>query len=119
MKARVKIDHRDMKGNSYDIVSIVNGCQGESSFITLKYITKTNHKILVDFNLSELEILNEGRQLEVHRNQAFRDAIWLGYCEFNKGYILEYSMPNGRRFKNLVKNPFITNKYTTTIKPET
>tara|TARA_R110002050_G_scaffold195837_1_gene330750 strand:+ start:171 stop:512 length:342 start_codon:yes stop_codon:yes gene_type:complete len=113
MRAKVKVDHRDMKGNSYDIVRVVNGGEGASSFITLRY---NEGGILVDFNLSELEILNEGNSLEVHRNHNYRDGVWLGYCPINKGYILEYNMPSGRKFKNLVKNPFDKSNYSTKIK---
>ena len=85
---------------------------------TIIEVTKnfTRNDIQVDFNLSELEILNEGKSVEVYRNQNYRDGIWLGYCPINKGYILEYEMPNGRKFKNLVKNPFNTKEYTTKIK---
>ena len=116
MKAKVKVNHRDMKGNSYDIVRVWNGTEGVSSFITLRYITKINNQILVDFNLSELEILNKGHSVEVHRNQNFRDGEWLGYCSINKGYLMKYEMPNGRVFKNLMKNPFDKDNYSTKIK---
>ena len=109
MKAKVKVDHRDMKGNSYDIVRIVN------NLITLRYITKTNEQIRVDFTLSELEILNKGNLVEVFRNQNYRDGEWLGYCSINKGYLMKYKMPNGRVFKNLMKNPFDKDNYSTRI----
>ena len=118
MKAKVKVSHRDMKGNCYKIKDVA--CH----LITLEYIVANEEdycaiqgqKILVDFALREVEIQNKGNYVSVYRNQAKRDGKWLGYCEANKGYILEYEMPNGRTFKNLVKNPFNTNEYTTKIK---
>ncbi len=113
MKAKVKVNHRDMKGNTYDIVEV----SPFGRIFTLKYTERlTRNDILVDFSWREIEILNEGKDVEVYRNQNYRDGIWLGYCPINKGYILEYEMPNGRRFKNLVKNPCNTKEYTTKIK---
>ena len=54
MIAKVKINYRDMKGNSYDIIRIVN------DLVTLRYITNKKEQIFIDFTLSELEILNKG-----------------------------------------------------------
>lgn len=110
MKAKVKINYRDMKGNCYEIVRIVN------DLVTLRYITSKDEQILIDFTLSELEILNKGNSVQVFRNQAYRYGDWLGYCPINKGYIMQYKMPNGKAFKNLMKNPFDLNNYSTKIK---
>ncbi len=115
MKAKIKesyvptFSNRNMQNREYTIDS-------RCSIFSIGLISVRFGTRIIDFKLDNVEILNEGMQVEVHRNQAVRDGVWLGYCELNKGYILEYSMPNGRKFKNLVKNPFITNKYTTKIK---
>ena len=110
MKAKVKINYRDMKGKSYDIIRIVN------DIVTLRYVASTNEQILIDFTLSELEILNKGNSVKVFRNQAYRYGEWLGYSSVNKGYILIYKMPSGKMFINLMKNPFDLNNYSTKIK---
>lgn len=115
MKAKIKISYtptfniENIKGNKYPI-------DKNFSILPTGVISVRFKQRIIDFKLNEVEILNKGNHVEVYRNQAKRDGKWLGYCETNKGYILEYEMPSGRTFKNLVKNPFNTNEYTTKIK---
>ncbi len=112
MKAKININYvpmfsnKNMRNNTYNVNKIF-----ENNIISIEFENR-----LIDFKLNEVEILNKGNYIEVQRNQAKRDGTWLGYCKENKGYLLEYEMPNGKRFKNLVKNPFNINKYTTKIK---
>ena len=110
MRAKVKVEYRDMKGNSYLIKDV------EFNRVTLVYVTEHNEEILVDFSLREVEILNKGSYVSVHRNQSDRDGVWLGYSEINNGYVMEYSMPNGKIYKNVMINPYFTYPYRTGVK---
>jgi hypothetical protein len=95
MKAIVQVNYRDMKGNEYQVHEIV------FDRVTLEY-KLSGQTILVDFNLSEVQLVIN--QIYLLRNQAYRDARFVSYTH-KKGYVFEYSMPNGKTYKNLIKNP--------------
>jgi hypothetical protein len=103
MKAIVNINHRDMKGSEYKVREVIG------NRVTLEY--KTNHQtILVDFTINEVQLLVKNDHVHVFRNQADRDGYFVNYSPVY-GYVIEYTMPNGRQFRNVVKNPFDTDKY--------
>ena len=108
MKARVLVSHRDMQEKVYDVHEIVG------NRVTLK-VTIDSSKRLIDFNLNEVELLIDGRHVSVYRNQATRYGYWIGFNK-SKGYALMYTMPNGREFINLCRNPFKLDEYTTITK---
>jgi hypothetical protein len=95
MKAIVQVNYRDMKGNEYQVHEIV------SNRVTLEY-KLSGQTILVDFNIDEVQLLIN--RISLFRNQAERDAIFISYT-YKKGYVFEYAMPNGKRYRNLIKNP--------------
>jgi hypothetical protein len=103
MKAIVNVNHRDMRGNAYRVHEMTG------NIVTLEYVIE-GKKILVDFVMREVQILLNGVHVSVFRNQADRDGHFIDYSP-EHGYVIEYSMPNGRTFKNVLKNPFITNDY--------
>ena len=69
----------------------------------------------IDLSLEEVELLIDGRYVAVYRNQGTRDGNWIGFNK-SKGYVLAYTMPNGREFINICKNPFKLDEYTTITK---
>lgn len=95
MKAIVQVNYRDMKGNEYHVHEIV------SNRVTLEY-KLSERTILVDFNLDEVQLII--KQISLFRNQGYRDATFISYTH-KKGYVFEYSMPNGKKYINLIKNP--------------
>ena len=101
MKAVVNVSYRDMKGNEYVVNEIV------SNRVTLEY-ELNGRTILIDFTLNEVKLIVPF--IKMYRNQAFRDGVFVSYNK-NVGYTYEYEMPNGRVFKNLLKNPLEPNKY--------
>jgi hypothetical protein len=103
MKAIVHVSYRDMKGNKYQVNEIV------SDRVTLEY-NLNGRMILVDFNISEVQIIIP--YIKMHRNQANRDGEFISY-EHKIGYTYSYEMPNGRVFHNVLKNPLKPNEYTT------
>ena len=98
MKAIVQENYRDMKGNTYQVNEI------ESNRVTLEYVLN-GRIILVDFNLDEIQIVFS--RWALFRNQGWRDGHFVEYIH-GKGYVIAYSMPNGRTFKNIIPNPFNT-----------
>jgi hypothetical protein len=96
-----------LQGNVYDVHEVVGGR------VTIKYpcVSGTWNR-LIDLTLDEVELLMEGRDVSVYRNQATRDGNWIGFNK-GKGYALRYAMPNGREFINICKNPFNVDEYTT------
>lgn len=105
MKARVNINYRDMQGKVYDIHEIVN------IRVTLIYFDENGHRILIDFVKRELELIDYYTQIAVQRNQAERIATLIDYNK-KYGYVFQYEMPNGKVFRNVIKNPDFPNKYT-------
>ncbi len=91
-----------LKGNVYHVHEIV-GTRVTIQFERDRYI---------DLSLDEVELLIEGRHVSVYRNQGTREGNWIGFNK-SKGYALRYTMPNGREFINLCKNPFKVDEYTT------
>tara|TARA_R110000751_G_scaffold216170_2_gene319488 strand:+ start:163 stop:552 length:390 start_codon:yes stop_codon:yes gene_type:complete len=103
-----------LQGNVYDVHEVVG------TRVTIKYAYEGNDHLwerdrYIDLSLDEVELLMEGRDVSVYRNQGTRDGNWIGYNK-SKGYALRYAMPNGREFINLCKNPFKVNEYTTITK---
>ena len=103
-----------LQGNVYDVHEVVG------TRVTIKYAYEGNDHLwerdrYIDLSLDEVELLMEGRDVSVYRNQGKRDGNWIGYNK-SKGYALRYAMPNGREFINLCKNPFKVNEYTTITK---
>lgn len=103
MKAIVNINHRDMKGSEYKVREVIG------NRVTLEYKTK-HQTILVDFTINEVQIILQNNHINVFRNHAYRDGYFVNYSPVH-GYVIEYSMPNGREFRNVVKNPFDTDNY--------
>jgi len=60
--------------------------------------------------MREVQMLVQNDEVQVFRNQAYRDGYFVNYSSVH-GYVIEYSMPNGREFRNVVKNPFDTDNY--------
>ena len=114
MKARVlksiDIGFSYVKGRVFDVHEVV----GTRVTIKCPCVSGTWSR-LIDLTLDEVELLMEGRHVEVYRNQGTRDGNWIGYNK-SKGYALRYAMPNGREFINLCKNPFKVDDYTTITK---
>ena len=105
MRAKVLIDFNSMKGNAYPITEVIG------SHVTLKVPSKyTDANCFMQFTLNELEVLCEGSYVEVYRNQNYRDGQWIGFNPA-KGYYLKYTMPNGKEYINVCKNPFNTDEY--------
>jgi hypothetical protein len=103
MKAKVNINYRDMQGREYEVKEI------SGNRVTLVYILGIE-TILIDFIMREVEIIFHSKNVEVYRNQAQRDGCFVNYSP-KYGYVIQYTMPNGREFKNVVKNPFETGNY--------
>lgn len=101
MRAIVHVSYRDMKGNDYKVNEIV------SDRVTLEY-NLNGRNILVDFNIREVQLIIP--YVKMQRNQANRDGEFVSY-EHKIGYTYSYEMPNGRVFKNLLKNPLNPNEY--------
>ena len=100
MRARVlkniDIGFSYVKGRVFDVHEVVG------TRVTIKYAYEGNDHLwerdrYIDLALDEVELLMEGRHVEVYRNQATRDGNWIGYNK-SKGYALRYAMPNGREF---------------------
>ena len=104
MRAIVNVNHRDMKGRDHKVHEI------RGRIVTLEYEGE-QEKILVDFIIREVQILLKNKSVQVWRNQAYRDGQFVNYSD-KYGYVIEYEMPNGKVFRNVVKNPFDTNDYT-------
>ncbi len=110
MRARVLKDidlgftNVKLKGNVYRVHEIVG------TRVTIKFGDR-----YIDLSLDEVELLIEGRHVSVYRNQGTREGNWIGFNK-RKGYALMYTMPNGREFINLCRNPFKVDEYTTITK---
>jgi len=110
MRARVLKDidlgftNVKLKGNVYRVHEIVG------TRVTIKFGDR-----YIDLSLDEVELLIEGRHVSVYRNQGTREGNWIGFNK-SKGYALMYTMPNGREFINLCRNPFKVDEYTTITK---
>jgi len=103
MRAIVNVNHRDMKGRDHKVHEIIG------NHITLECVLE-HETILVDFIMREVQILVQNDEVQVFRNQAYRDGYFVNYSPVH-GYVIEYTMPNGREFRNVVKNPFDTDNY--------
>ena len=104
MRAIVNVNHRDMKGRDHKIHEICG------NRLTLECELE-NETILVDFTMREVQIiLFKSDNVQVFRNQGYRDGYFVNYSE-KYGYVIEYEMPNGSVFRNVVKNPFDTDNY--------
>jgi hypothetical protein len=103
MRAIVNINHRDMKGRDHKVHEIIG------NHITLECVLE-HETILVDFILREVQLLVQNDEVQVFRNQGHRDGYFVDYSS-KHGYVIEYSMPNGSTFRNVVKNPFDTDNY--------
>ena len=103
MRAIVNVNHRDMQGRDHKVHEIVG------NRVTLEYKTE-RQIILVDFTINEVQLLLHNDHINVFRNQAFRNGYFVNYLPEHV-YVIEYSMPNGREFRNVVKNPFDTDNY--------
>ena len=101
MRAIVNVSYRDMNGNNYKVNEIV------SDRVTLEY-NLNGRNILVDFNMKEVQLIIP--YIKMQRNQANRDGEFVSYDK-NIGYIYKYEMPNGKVFKNVLKNPLKPNEY--------
>jgi len=127
MKARVIeniktfFENGDIQGNVYHVHEVVG------TRVTINYPHRRNKldkplykpsnplgtlTYLIDLTLDEVELLMEGRNVEVYRNQGTRNGNWIGFKK-GKGYALRYVMPNGKCFINICKNPFKLDDYTT------
>jgi hypothetical protein len=103
MKAKVNINYRDMQGREFEVKEIAG------NRVTLVYVLGIE-TILIDFILREVQIIFKNDNVDVYRNQAQRDGYFVNYSP-KYGYVIQYAMPNGRQFKNVVKNPFDTGNY--------
>jgi len=103
MRAIVNINYRDMKGSEYKVHEV------SGSRVTLEYKIK-HQTILVDFTINELQIILQDEHVHVFRNQGYRDGYFIKYSSVH-GYVIQYSMPNGKEFRNVVKNPFNPDDY--------
>jgi hypothetical protein len=92
-----------MKGRDHKVHEIIG------NHITLECVLE-HETILVDFILREVQLLVKNDEVQVFRNQGYRDGYFVDYSD-KYGYVIEYSMPNGRQFRNVVKNPFDTDNY--------
>ena len=101
MRAIVNVNHRDMKGRDHKVHEIVG------NRVTLECVLE-HETILVDFTMREVKFLLD--DVQVFRNQGFRNGYFVNYSQ-SQGYVIEYSMPNGNQFRNIVKNPFDTDNY--------
>ena len=104
MRAIVNINHRDMKGRDHKVREIIG------NHITLECVLE-HETILVDFLMREVQLLVQNDEVQVFRNQGYRDGYFVDYSA-KHGYVIEYSMPSGVTFRNVVKNPFDTDNYT-------
>lgn len=118
MKAIVNIAYRDMQGRAYEVKEIVG------TRVTLEYVICIEHTaviikevILVDFNIDEVQIIFDNNNVEVYRNQGHREGYFVNYSP-KYGYAIAYIMPNGKVFRNVVKNPFDTSNYKAISKKE-
>lgn len=103
MKAKVNIKYRDMQGREFEVKEIAG------TRVTLVYISGIE-TILIDFTIKEVQIVFNSNNVQVYRNQGQRDGYFINYSP-KYGYVIQYAMPNGRQFKNVVKNPFDTDNY--------
>lgn len=103
MRAIVNVNHRDMKGHAHKVHEITGNC------ITLECMLE-HEVVLVDFLMREVQLLVIDDEVQVFRNQGYRDGYFVDYSPLH-GYVIEYEMPNGRVFRNVVKNPFNTDDY--------
>ena len=94
----------NLQGNVYDVHEVVG------TRVTINYPHKTGRYI--DLTLNEVELLVQGRNVGVCRNQGTRNGSWIGFKK-GKGYALRYAMPSGKSFINICKNPFNLEDYTT------
>ncbi len=101
MRAIVQVSYRDMRGNEYQVREVV------SNRVTLEY-KLSGQTILVDFNIDEVQVVFSS--VPVLRNQAERDARFISYTH-KRGYVVEYAMPSGKRYRNLISNPFNPSDY--------
>ena len=65
-----------LQGNVYDVHEVVGGR------VTIKYAYERRlweRDRYIDLSLDEVELLMEGRHVEVYRNQGTRDGNWIGY----------------------------------------
>jgi hypothetical protein len=101
MRAIVQVNYRDMRGNEYQVREVV------SNRVTLEY-NLSGQTILVDFNVDEVQVVLN--HISLFRNQGERDARFVSYTH-KRGYVFEYAMPSGKRYRNLIRNPFNTSDY--------
>ena len=109
MQAKVLVEHRDMLGNCYEVFEAV----GNRITLVNKLFNPVVRQsaVLVDFDISEVELLVAEKYVPVLRNQGLRDGTWIGHLKGK--YYLKYVMPNGKRFINVCKNPYKTEEYKT------
>lgn len=103
MRAIVNVNHRDMKGRDHKVHEIIG------NRVTLECVLEYE-VVLVDFLMREVQLLVKDEEVQVFRNQGYRDGYFVDYSHIH-GYVIQYSMPNGREFRNVVKNPFDTDNY--------
>jgi len=94
----------NLQGSVYDVHEVVG------TRVTIKY--PYNSGRYIDLTLNEVELLVQGRNIGVCRNQNTRSGSWIGFKK-GKGYALRYFMPSGKSFINICKNPFNLEEYTT------
>lgn len=92
-----------MKGRDHKVHEIIG------NHITLECVLE-HETILVDFVMREVQLLVQNDEVTVFRNQGYRDGYFIDYSA-KHGYVIEYTMPNGSTFMNVVKNPLEPDNY--------
>jgi len=93
----------NLQGNVYDVHEVVG------TRVTINYPHKTGRYI--DLTLNEVELLVQGRNVGVCRNQGTRNGSWIGFKK-GKWYALRYTMPKGKTIINICKNTINLEYYT-------